>query len=461
MTEQQFLAIADRQKLKLGKSTDGGSTTFAVATGDGHTVIVTFRNGKCGGIQRLRGEDPPEAQIEHHLPDWLKVHHNGGLLASLDDDHNVVSITAGEVMSDELLGKLKTLAKLRELHIGSTRLITPAGLKNLAELSSLQKLTMFSLSQNGTGLGDAVMQNVVGLKSLRELHLNQCGTTDAGIRLLETMPQLTLLDVYAEPRLTDAAIASIAKLKGLKSLSLNSYVGTEQGWMRFSTDALRSLEALRDLENLHHVGQPVSADMLTFPRLKSLSLGTASVDDACADRIAQCRQLQALDLVYTKFTDEGMQKIADLPDLRRLNVDSHVITDAGIKHLTRLQKLQHVSLRASRLTDEALRHLTGIKSLTRIDLHGSGEPGVNAGTCFTIAGVQRLNALPNLRTLWLTNVDSAGGFLGLKELTQLHELTLMMTNIREEELDALEAALPNTRIHHATGGGFSRVRKMK
>jgi hypothetical protein len=400
-----------------------------------------------------------QAEIERHLPEWLKAHYNRGLLASLDDDHNVVSITAGEVMSDELLGKLKTLPKLRELDIETTRLITPAGLKSLAELSSLQKLTVYSLSHKGKGLGDTVIENIVGLNSLHEFHLNHCGTTDAGLRLLETMPQLTLLDVSAEPRLTDAAIASIASLKRLRSLSLNSYVGTEDGWMRFSTDALRSLAELRDLEHLHLVGQPVSPKTLNFPRLKSLSLGTESVDDTCAERIAACRQLRALDLVYTKITDVGLRKIAELPELRRLNLDSRVVTDAGIKHLLRLQKLQHVSLRASRLTDESLRHLAGVKSLTRVDLSGSGEPGFNAGTCFTIAGVQRLKALPNLRTLWLTNVEATDGFLGLKELSQLRELTLMMGNIREEELDALEAALPETRIHHVTCGGSSRKRK--
>jgi hypothetical protein len=567
MTEPQFLAIAGRQQLKARKSTAGGSTTYFVPTGDGHTVIVMFGNdgGKCRGIQRVRGEDPPggahpdgddrkpeeifsrivsltakamplkdalsavaraarvelrleaaalkevgldvekpvtvtirdeplggalgclipwekhqgalrakrggklvittlqayQAEIERHLPEWLKAHYNRGLLASLDDDGNVVSITAGAVMSDELLGKLKALPKLRELDIGATRSITPAGMKGLAGLSSLQKLTAYGLSHDGKGLGDAVIQSVVGLKSLRELHLNQCGTTDAGLRLLEAMPQLTLLDVCAEPRLTDAAIASIARLKRLKSLSLNSYVGTGDGWMRFSADALRSLAGLRDLEHLHLVGQAVAPETLTFPRLRSLSLGAASVGDACAARIAEGRRLQALDLVYTAISDEGLRTIAGLPDLRRLNLDSHVVTDAGIKHLRRLQELQHVSLRASRLTDEALRHLAGIKTLTRVDLHGSGEPGANAGTCFTIAGVQRLKALPNLRTLWLTNVEAAGGFLGLKELTQLRELTLMMVNIREEELDALEAALPNTRIHHATGGGLSRARKTK
>jgi hypothetical protein len=75
------------------------------------------------------------------------------------------------------------------------------------------------------------------------------------------------------------------------------------------------------------VGQPVSPETLNFPRLQSLSLGLASVDDTCADRIAECRQLQALELVYTKIPDEGLRKIADLPDLRRLNLDSHVVTD--------------------------------------------------------------------------------------------------------------------------------------
>jgi hypothetical protein len=113
------------------------------------------------------------------------------------------------------------------------------------------------------------------------------------------------------------------------------------------------------------------------------------------------------------------------------------------------------------LTDESLRHLAEVKTLKRIDLHGSGEPGPFAGTVFSIAGVQRLKALPELRTLWLTNVESAGGYSGLKELAQLRELSLMMTNIRGDELEALEAALPNTTIHAATGGGYVRTPKTK
>jgi hypothetical protein len=222
--------------------------------------------------------------------------------------------------------------------------------------------------------------------------------------------------------------------------------------------ATQALVSLQELEHLHLVGQEILPAALQFPRLKTLSLGTAVVDDACAERIAACRQLQSLQLVYTNITDDGLNKFADLPKLSRLDIDSAVVTDAGVKHLMRLPKLAHLSLRASRLTDESLRHLAEIRTLTRLDLHGSGLPGVNLGKCFTIEGIQHLKALPNLRTLWLTNFESTGGFLGLKELTQLRELTMMMANVREDELDALEDALPNTRIHSASGGRDSRVR---
>src|SRR5262249_23705489 len=154
------------------------------------------------------------------------------------------------------------------------------------------------------------------------------------------------------------------------------------------------------------------------------------------------------------ITDAGLDKLADLPELRQLSVDSRLITDAGIGHLKRLPKLEHISLRATRLSDESLRHLAEIKTLTRIDLHGSGEPGYSPGRLYTTDGVERLKALPKLRTLWLTLVE-LDSFRGLKELTQLRELTLAMTSIRDEDIEALEEALPNTRIN--AGSSYKRV----
>ncbi|MEX0716449.1 MAG: M56 family metallopeptidase, partial [Planctomycetaceae bacterium] len=396
--------------------------------------------------------------VARHLPDWLKPHYNHGLLAKLDDDRNVISVTAGAVVDDELLARLATLPKLKELDIGTTTRLSLAGLAPLQKMSSLRKLSCFSLRHEETWLGDAIIERISTLRSLRELSLHECGTTDVGVRRLANLPQLTHLSLSGEGRLTDAACEAIGRLKGLQSLSLSSYGATKElGRMRFTADGIRSLAGLQHLEELHLVGHAVPADSLDFPRLKALSLGHDDVDDAVAERIASLRGLTSLHLVYTRISDDGLKKVSQLPNLSRLSLDSRVIKDAGIGRLKELGGLRHFSLRGSLVTDASLRHLSEIKSLERIDLDGSGEPGFGPGDCFSIQGIVELRALPNLRTLWLTNVAAGGGFRSLQELKQLHELTLTMTDIRQDEFDFLKGALPHTAIH-ASGGGTALVR---
>ncbi|MDB5392198.1 MAG: TonB domain/peptidase domain protein [Planctomycetaceae bacterium] len=407
-----------------------------------------------GGILVITTLQAEQEAVKKYLPAWLLPLYNNGLLADLDDEHHLISITAGAAATDQLLGQLKKLPKLTELDFHPTQPVTAEGIFQLAKLSSLQKLSLSGLNQHGKGLGDVALQGVSGLKSLRELSLGECGITDTGVKWLETLPQLTHLTISGEGRLTDAALGSIGKLKQLKQLSLSSYVATKElGWMRFSGEGIRQLSGLRGLEELHLVGQSVPADALDFPQLKSLSLGSAEIDDACAERIAKFKNLESLNLVYTNISDAGLKAIATLPELKRLTLDSRTITDAGIAHLKQLPQLESITLRVSNLTDESLKHLAGIPSLRRIDLYGSDEPGSGRGKCFSIPGVQQLKSLSNLRTLWLNNFESGGGWGGLKELTQLRELSLMMTDIGDAELEVLEEALPNTTIHNATGGG--------
>src|SRR5262249_55596676 len=153
------------------------------------------------------------------------------------------------------------------LHVETTKGITPAGLAHLAKMPRLEKFSAYAVNTDGPGLGDEIIRNLAGLESLRELSITECGTTDAGAKLLEQLPHLTSLSLRQEGRLTDEALRSIGKLSGLKSLSLSSYVGTERfGWMRFSADGVRRLTGLKELESLHLVGQDVPADALAFPK---------------------------------------------------------------------------------------------------------------------------------------------------------------------------------------------------
>ncbi len=412
-------------------------------------VYRELRNGELF----ITTVEAAQARTAAALPDWLKPVYGNGLLADLGDGGGIFRIHAGAKLTDEMLAQFPSLPELRKLEFSNAHDLTAAGLKSLAQLTALEELSIHDLQHDGQHLGNEAISKIVDLKSLRKLSLNECGTTDAGIKMLEQMPQLTHLSIYQEGRLTDAAVQSIAQLKNLKLLSLNNYVSTSLGKMQFTRDATKALAGLEQLEHLHLVGHEVFAETLKFPKLKSLSLGDIVVNDACAARIAECRELESLSLVYTGITDDGMRRISELSHLKWLNIDSLVITDAGIAHLMKLPKLTSISLRCSQLTDKSLAHLAKIKTLERIELNSSRKPGFHPGDCFSAAGLVQLKDLPKLRTLWLTNFATTEGYGGLKELSQLRELNLMMVDIRRDEYDMLEDALPKTRLTHMTGGG--------
>lgn len=403
-----------------------------------------------------------QARTTAHLPEWMQPLYSHGLVATLDDNDDVATVATGEILTDELLEKLAGLPKLKELNLEYTQKITAGGLARLRNLHSLEKLSFHSGDKAGEGVGDDLIRALAG-SALRELTIGQCGTTDAGAKLLAQLPQLTSLSLYQEGLLTDEALHSIGALKQLRSLDLSSYVATQQfGWMRFSAVGIRELSGLKELRSLRLVGQEVPAEALAFPKLTSLGLGDRAVDDAVAEQIGKLRELTQLELTYCSVTDEGLREIAKLPRLRRLDISSARISDAGIEHFRTHPRLEHLSLRASGLTDETLEHLAQIGTLTRLDLSGSGRPGVVPGAQFSIAGLCELAALPRLESLWLTNFNiPGGGYDALRELKHLRELNFMMCNVSEDELDALEAALPEAAISSATGSGGRVPKKLR
>jgi len=390
-------------------------------------------------------------RIVRHLPDWLKPHYNHGLLATLDADNTVVSISACDVVTDDLLEKFGQLPKLRELTLTSYSKLTPAGLAHLRRLSSLEKLDLSGLKHAGVWLGDAAIEAIVPLQSLRELSFHMCGTTDAGVKLLAKMPQLTCLSLDGEGRLTDAALDPIAGLKHLKRLDLHCINGSVQlGKMRFSEGAIHQLAGLTELEELDLIGQPIPADALVWAGLKSLRLGMGGTDDAGAARIATFRRLENLHLFYTNITDEGLKQIIGLPALRFLWLDSDLITDVGVGHLRKLTNLESLSLRGKLLTDESIKYLAKMKSLERVDLIGGRDTDFSGAAhySFSVDAVHGLKALPHLHVLWLTGFGP-GDYVGLKQLTQLRELTLI-SQVRDDQAQALEDALPNATVNHPT-----------
>ncbi len=388
------------------------------------------------------------ARTLQNLPDWLKPLSTNGVVAKLDDDRNVISISAGKKADDDLLAKLKTLPKLRELDLEITTLLTPAGLAQLAESPALETLHLYLLNgASNEALGDAALQAASRIKSLRDLSAAGCQVTDDGVKPLASMTQLTALSLSGN-RLTDAGLSSLAGMTNLTNLDLSGTLWVNSH-MQITDQGMKQLSRLTELRELSVSGRgiAISGAGLSFPRLQSLALGGEQVTDAALDSITQCRDLRRLTLSWTDISDSGLKRIAGLGELRYLMLDSDRITGAGIAFLQGLPKLEYLQLRVTLLTDEALRHLSQIKSLTRIDLWGGvGAPFQNSGQIITIEGLQQLKNLPRLRYLTIYNFDSPDGFLGLRQLKGLRSLDLNFSNIKDEEVELLEAAMPDTTV---------------
>src|SRR5207249_6879954 len=60
------------------------------------------------------------------------------------------------------------------------------------------------------------------------------------------------------------------------------------------------------------------------------------------------------------ITDDGLAVVADLKDLENVNLAYSKVTDQGLKHLAGLKKLKILDLEGCNVTDEGLAQLSGL-----------------------------------------------------------------------------------------------------
>ncbi len=102
MTEPQFLEIIKQQELKATKTGEGDKVQHHVSLGDGLTLIVMFdKDGKCKGIQRVRGADDPPSESDAIDPNG-EIH--GQLLGKNDQPVVGATIACGAVINNSLKG---------------------------------------------------------------------------------------------------------------------------------------------------------------------------------------------------------------------------------------------------------------------------------------------------------------------------------------------------------------------
>ena len=129
--------------------------------------------------------------------------------------------------------------------------------------------------------------------------------TNAGLKELKDLKNLTTLYLYMQVRVTDAGLKELKEFKSLTTLDL--------AYMRV-TDA--GLKELKELKNLTHIG----LDWSTF------------VTEAGLKELKDLKNLKTLSLEGIGITDAGLKDLKNLKCLAALRITHNKkVTEAGLK----------------------------------------------------------------------------------------------------------------------------------
>jgi hypothetical protein len=304
----------------------------------------------------------------------------------------------------------------------------------------------------GGQVTDALMTRVAGLDHVIRLRLNGARMlTNAGLGELARMPQLQQLELNQYPggRFTDDGLAVLRHLPALRVFSMS--------WQRGITDAgVRHLEACHALERVDvmgtETGDALIAAMAGKAHLTVLHTGRL-VTDAGLARLRDVPRLVAppatneggADLLLDgPFTNAGFANVGALAGVAALDLFWHVtgITSAAFSHLTRLPHLATLGADGHLSDDDAMAHFAAMPGLRKLRAQEStaSDAGFEAlGRSSTLAdfwgrvcphfgsrGFIAFSRMPSLRSLGIgcENVDDAAlsrlpVFASLRELTPI------------------------------------------
>ncbi len=230
----------------------------------------------------------------------------------------------------------------------------------------------------------------------------------AGAEVTLTKGVITGVAVKDLSKFTAADFETLGRLVHLKTLSTSG-----EGMNDKTLAYLTGLVALEDLStNLAQFSDDGLWQLTLLPNLKQIkffhtSLKSNNFTGRGFAQFASMKNLRRLTVAGCPFNDEGMAAVGKLTQLENFRTWHTYQSEAGnehLKHLTNLKSL-HLGQRLRRyggasnahsLTDQTIDVVTQLKSLEILTL---GEQK------FSTAALAKLNALPQLKKLELSQVD--------------------------------------------------------
>ena len=242
----------------------------------------------------------------------------------------------------------------------------------------------------------------------------------------------------------------------------------EDLWLENQPIQPRDLELMRYLPTVKQISlqstnveEQAAIRFSQFSRLEDLSFWNVTIDDSCIPILANCRSLRALRFGEMPVNDEslihlqklgrltklelhetgskGFQHVANCSNLESLEIYEGHFTDADLTSLSRLTKLRRLTLYDCPVTDEGAKTLAdACRGLTELDLRGDR---------LTDAAMAHLARLPDLEYLILDDQPiTDAGLREFKTCAALGRLVVQSTNVTSSGVDDLKRAKPKLRV---------------
>ena len=284
--------------------------------------------------------------------------------------------------------------------------------------------------------------------------------TPEDLELFGRLSDLKTLQIFNCRTLNDELAAKLSGLKGLTSLAITNSV-INDATVEMIVQSFPNLTDL-DLSSNTNMTNSVVKIVSELGKLQRLTLLQNQVNDIGAQRLANLKELRALDLRGNmEAGDMALEVVAELPRLSAFKHRSTAVTDTGLEYLGRNPSLESLLIQDFAITDQSGPHLAQLKKLSQLEVircQGFGTEGVLAlkGMGLTRLTLRDLpnvddramevfDELPELRKLYLHELSTVSDS-GLAHLANLKSLELLdiwtVPQMTDATVDVI-AALPN------------------
>ena len=340
--------------------------------------------------------------------------------------------------------------RLTEIVLPDGSSLATADAEAFGRLPDLVKLQVF----NCRAFDDAMVASIAGLRGLRSLALTNTLVTDDGVATIAaSFPDLVELDLSSNTMLSGGAMKAIATLGRLEKLSLMQ--------TRLNDLQLRRLSKLANLEVLDLRGAMEAGDMTLgvvgkLPKLRALKHRSTVVSDAGLEKLAASGTLQALLIQDFAITNDSGRHLAAIPSLESLEIfRCQGFGTEGVLALAPLDKLARLTLRdLPEVGDPALAVLVELPAVERLSLHELASVGDEGLAHLAKAGSLEILDIWSLPKMTDATVAVIAG------LPNLRELSIRETGVTEACLDAI-AGMPKLESLTFKNGAVSPERAAK